>query len=91
VARLVFSRVLNIPAVAHADSCINGTVQRGGADGDYFLCQDRGWLRVLPASAGADQPLPPTCVRFPDKYMCPVDGPPPGPQGTVPGRWFPGH
>ena len=39
---------------------------------------------------GPNQPLPPTCVRFPDKYMCPTDEPPPGQEWTTPGRWYPG-
>jgi hypothetical protein len=58
---------LSVPAVAHADSCVNGTVRRGGSDEDYFLCQDRGWLHVLPTLDGPTQPLPPTCVRFPTR------------------------
>jgi hypothetical protein len=70
----------SVPAVAHADTCVNGTVRRGGSGGDVFLCQDRGWLHVVPNYAdgyGPNQPLPPTCARFPDKYMCPTDTPPP--------------
>ncbi len=83
VASVIVSGFLSVPTVAHADSCINGTVRPGGSGGDVFLCQDRGWLHVVqtgPNSAdgyGPNQPLPPTCVRFPDKYMCPTDAPPP--------------
>jgi hypothetical protein len=90
VASVIVSGCLSVPAVAHADPCVNGTVRGGGSGGDYFLCQDRGWLHVLPTINDPNQPLPPTCVRFPDKYMCPADGPPPGPQWTTPGRWYPG-
>ncbi|MGA3255300.1 MAG: hypothetical protein ABSD32_14480 [Mycobacterium sp.] len=90
VASVIASGFLSVPTVADADPCVNGTV-RGGSGGDYFLCQDRGWLHVLPTFDGPNQPLPPTCVRFPDKYMCPTDGPPPpGPQWTTPGGWYPG-
>ncbi|OQZ92132.1 hypothetical protein BST11_06445 [Mycobacterium alsense] len=91
MASAIVSGLLSVPAVAHADPCINGTVRGGGPGGDSFLCQDRGWLHVLPTSDGATQPLPPTCVRFPDKYMCPVDAPAPGLEWTTPGRWYPGH
>jgi hypothetical protein len=80
VASVIVSGFLSVPAVAHADPCVNGT----------FLCPDRGWLHVLPTFDGPNQPLPPTCARFPDKYMCPADGPPPGPEWTTPGRWYPG-
>jgi hypothetical protein len=90
VASVIVSGFLGVPAVAHADTCINGTVRRGASDGDYFLCQDRGWLHVLPTFDGPNQPLSPTCMRFPDKYMCPVDAPPPGQEWTTPGRWYPG-
>ncbi len=89
VASVIVSGFLGVPAVAHADGCLNGTV-RGGSGGDSFLCQDGGWLHVVPMFNAPNQPLPPTCVRFPDKYMCPVDAPPPGIQWTTPGRWYPG-
>ncbi|WP_156690493.1 hypothetical protein [Mycobacterium sp. Marseille-P9652] len=89
VASAVVSGFLSVPVVAHADSCINGTV-RGGPNGDSFVCLNQGWLHVLPASVGPND-LPPGCVKFPDKSLCPVDAPPPGPEWTVPGRWFPGH
>jgi hypothetical protein len=85
-ASVLVSGVLSVPAVANADSCINGDV-RGGAANDYFVCQDRGWLHVMPASGG---PVGPGCVAFPDKVMCPSGEPPPGPEWTTPGRWFPG-
>jgi hypothetical protein len=77
VASVIVSGFLSVPAVAHADPCVNGTVRPGGWGGDYFLCQDRGWLHVIPMFGGYDpnQPLPPTCARFPDKYMCPTDRP----------------
>ncbi|HTX94109.1 MAG TPA: hypothetical protein VME67_04215 [Mycobacterium sp.] len=78
VSSAVVSVFLAIPALAHADPCINGTVRPGGS-GDVFLCQDRGWLHVVPNGANGydpSQPLPPTCARFPDKYMCPTDRPP---------------
>ena len=90
IVSVIVSGFLSVPAVAHADSCLNGTVRGFGPSGDYFVCQGRGWLHVQPTFNGADQPLPPTCVRFPDKYMCPIDGSPPGLQWTTPGRWFPG-
>ncbi|WP_118915077.1 hypothetical protein [Mycobacterium shigaense] len=77
---------LHEPAVAHADACVNG----GGPGGDYYLCQAQGWSHVVPTSGAPDQPVPLTCARFPDKYMCPVDAAPPGLQWTVSGRWFPG-
>lgn len=89
-ASVIVSGFLSIPAVAHADSCINGTVRGGGLGGDYYLCQNRGWLHVLPASNTPNEPLPASCARFPDKYMCPVDAPPPGLEWTTPGRWYPG-
>ncbi len=77
VCSAIVSVFVGVPAVAHAGPCVNGTV-RAGSGGDAFLCQDRGWLHVVPNGAyGSDQPLPPNCVRFPDKYMCPVEGPPP--------------
>jgi hypothetical protein len=79
VCSVIVSVLPSVPAVAHADPCANGTVRRGGS-GDVFLCQDRGWLHVVPNGAdgyGPNQPLPPTCARFPDKYMCPTDMPPP--------------
>jgi hypothetical protein len=89
VASAIVSGLLNVPAVAHADPCVNGTI-RGGAGSDYFLCQDRGWLHVIPTVDGPNQPMAPSCLRFPDKYMCPSDGPAPGPEWTTPGRWYPG-
>jgi hypothetical protein len=59
-------------------------IMRGGSGGDYFLCQGGAWLHVVPTfdpnsadGYGGNQPLPPTCVRFPDQYTCPTDGPPP--------------
>jgi hypothetical protein len=77
-----------VPA-AHADVCNDGTVRRGGSGGDYFVCQGGAWLHVVrtfdPSSAdgyGPNQPLPPKCVRFPDQYTCPTDGPPPDMGGT---------
>jgi hypothetical protein len=79
VSSVIVSVFLGVPAVAHADPCVNGTVRRGGWGGDVFLCQDRGWLHVVPNGAdgyGPNQPLPPTCARFLDKYMCPTDRPP---------------
>ena len=79
VASVIVSGYLSLP-VAQADACVNGTVVRGGPGGDVFMCQDRGWLHVVPTGAdgyGPNEPLPPTCVRFPDKYMCVVDRPPP--------------
>ncbi len=80
VSSVIVSVLLSVPAVAHADSCFNGTVRPGGWGGDVFLCQDGGWLHVVPNAAGGygpNQPLPPTCVGFPDKQMCTNDGPPP--------------
>jgi hypothetical protein len=90
VASVAVSGFLSVPAVAHADACVAGTVRGGGPGGDIFLCQNRGWLHVIPMSDAANEALPPTCARFPDRYMCPVDAPPPGIQWTTPGRWFPG-
>jgi hypothetical protein len=76
VSSAIVSVFLSVPAVAHADPCVNGTA-RLGAFGDSFLCQDRGWLHVVPYGAeGPNQPIPPGCARFPDKYMCPIDRPP---------------
>jgi hypothetical protein len=78
VCSAIVSVFLSAPVVAHADPCINGTVVRGGPGGDVFLCQDRGWLHVVPNGANGyapNQPLPPACARFPDKYMCPTDRP----------------
>jgi hypothetical protein len=81
--------LLSIPAVAHADACVNGTVQLGGSGGDYFLSQGGAWLHVVPTfdpnsadGYGPNQPLPPLCVRFPDQYICPTDGPPSDAGGT---------
>jgi hypothetical protein len=89
VASVIVSGFLSVPAVAHADACVNGTVKRGGSGGDYFVCQGGGWLHVVPtfdpSSAdgyGPNQPLPPKCIRFPDQYTCPSDGPPPDYGGT---------
>jgi hypothetical protein len=81
VPPLVLGGCLSIPAVAHADACVNGTVQRGGSDDEYFLCQGGAWLHVVPTPTNSgdgygNQPLPPLCVRFPDQYTCPTDGPP---------------
>ena len=39
VASVIVSGFLSVPALAHADACVNGTVKRGGSGGDYFLCQ----------------------------------------------------
>lgn len=75
VCSAIVSVFLGVPAVAHADPCVNGTV-RPGPGATVLLCQERGWLLVIPKGA-ADQPLPPTCATFADKYMCPTDGPPP--------------
>jgi hypothetical protein len=44
VASVIVSGFLSVPAVAHADACVNGTVQRGGSGDDYFLCQGGAWL-----------------------------------------------
>jgi hypothetical protein len=48
------------------------------------LCHGGAWLHVVPTfdpnsadGYGPNQPLPPLCVRFPDQYTCPTDGPPP--------------
>jgi hypothetical protein len=81
VCSAILSVFLSVPAAAQVDSCINGTVRPGNWGADVFLCQDRGWLHVVPNGAGGydpNQPLPQTCVRFPDKYMCTNDGPPNG-------------
>jgi hypothetical protein len=74
--------LMGVPA-AHAQACINGTVRRGGNSGDYYRCQGGAWLHVVPTfdpnsadGYGPNQPLPPKCVRFPDQYTCPIDGPP---------------
>lgn len=78
VSSAIVSVFLSVPAVAHADPCVNGTIRPGGWGGDAFLCQDRGWLHVVPNGVGGyvpGQPPPPGCVSFPDKYMCPTDGP----------------
>jgi hypothetical protein len=82
VASVIVSGFLSVPAVVHADACVNGTVKRGGSGGDYFLCQGGAWLHVVPtfdpnSADGYGPPLPPLCVRFPDQYTCPTDGPPP--------------
>jgi hypothetical protein len=39
VASVIVLGFLSLPAVAHADACVNGTVKRGGSGGDYFLCR----------------------------------------------------
>ncbi len=78
VASVIVSVFLGVPGVARADPCVNGTVSPGGPGGDVFMCLDRGWVHVVPYGAngyGPDQPLPPGCTRFADKFMCPVDGP----------------
>jgi hypothetical protein len=78
VSSVIVSMFLGVPAVAHADPCVNGTIRPGGWGGDAFLCEDRGWLHVVPNGVGGHgpgQPPPPGCVTFPDKYMCPTDGP----------------
>ena len=48
VASVIVSGFLSVPAVVHADACVNGTVKRGGSGGDYFLCQGGAWLHVVP-------------------------------------------
>jgi hypothetical protein len=78
VSSVIVSVFVSVPAVAHADPCVNGTIRPGGWGGDAFLCQDRGWLHVVPNGVGGydpNQPLPPTRARFSDKYMCPTDSP----------------
>jgi hypothetical protein len=72
------------PGVANADGCVSGTVKRGSSNADdYFLCQGNAWLHVVPTfdphsgDGYGNQPLPPLCVRFPDQFICPTDGPPP--------------
>jgi hypothetical protein len=82
LAFVVVAVSIGIPGAAHADSCVNGTVRRGGSGDDYFLCQGNAWLHVVPTHQNSgdgygNQPLPPLCVRFPDQYTCPTDGPPP--------------
>jgi hypothetical protein len=84
LASVTLAAFLSVPVVAHAEACVNGTVQRGGSGGDYFLCQGGAWLHVVPTldphsadGYGPNQPLPPKCARFPDQYNCPIDGPPP--------------
>ncbi len=71
---------LSLPAVAHADACVNGTVKRGGSGGDYFLCQGGAWLHVVPTfdpnSADGYGPNQPAAV------VCEVSGP-----VHVPDRW----
>ncbi len=75
VCSAIVSVFLSVPVVAHADPCVNGTV-RPGPGAAVLLCQDRGWLLVIPKGAGGpDQPLPATCATFSDKYMCPAEGP----------------
>ncbi|MCV7445174.1 hypothetical protein AWB91_25665 [Mycobacterium paraense] len=76
VCSAIVSVLLSVPTVAHADPCVNGTV-RPGPGAAVLLCQDRGWLLVIPKGAGGygpDQPLPQTCATFADKYMCPTAG-----------------
>jgi hypothetical protein len=82
-AAIVVVGLLCAPGVTRADGCVNGTVKRGGSGGDYFLCQSNAWLHFVPTfdpnsadGYGSNQPLPPLCVRFPDQYTCPTDGPP---------------
>ena len=82
VPPLIVAGLLSVPAVVHANSCVNGTVQRAGSGDEYFLCQGGAWLHVVPTHTNSgdgygNQPLPPLCVRFPDQYTCPTDGPPP--------------
>jgi len=86
VSELGASRIGRRPIsrTRYADTCVNGTAKRGGSGGDYFLCQGGAWLHVVPTfdpnsadGYGPNQPLPPKCVRFPDQYTCPTDGPPP--------------
>jgi hypothetical protein len=83
VASVIVSGSLSVPPVAHADTCVNGTVQRGGSGGDYYVCQGGAWLHVVPTfdpnsadGYGPNQPLPLKCVRFPDQRKCPTAGPP---------------
>jgi hypothetical protein len=49
-----------------------------------YAARGGAWLHVVPTfdpnsadGYGPNQPLPPLCVRFPDQYTCPTDGPPP--------------
>ena len=82
MASVVVSWFLCVPTVAQADACVNGTVQRTGVADEYLLCQGGAWLHVVPTHTNSGdgyapgQPLPPLCVRFPDQYTCPTDGPP---------------
>ena len=46
VASVIVMGFLSVPAVAHADACVSGTVKRGGSGGDYFLCQGDAWLQM---------------------------------------------
>jgi hypothetical protein len=48
LASVTLAAFLSVPVVAHAEACVNGTVQRGGSGGDYFLCQGGAWLHVVP-------------------------------------------
>lgn len=87
VPPLITAGLLTGPPVARADSCVNGTVRRAGVSDEYFLCQSGAWLHVVPTHINTgdgygNQPLPPLCVRFPDQYTCPTDGPPPDMRGT---------
>jgi len=82
-ACVIVAGFLSVPVVGRADACVNGTVRRGGSGDDYFLCQGGAWLHIVPTHInsgdgyGPNQRLPPLCVRFPDQYTCPTDGPPP--------------
>lgn len=83
-AGLLVAGLFGVPGAAHADPCVDGTVKPGARGaGDYFVCQGGAWLHVVPTfdpnsadGYGPNQPFPPLCVRFPDQYRCPTDGPP---------------
>ena len=63
-AAVLSAGLLAAPGVAHADGCVTGTVKRGGAGGDHFVCQGNAWLHVVPmfdpnsADGYGNQPLP---------------------------------
>jgi hypothetical protein len=71
---LNYAGLLGVPAaaIAHADMCNDGALQRGGSGGDYYVCQGNTWTHIVPTfdpnsgdGYGPNQPLPPLCVRFP--------------------------
>jgi hypothetical protein len=71
LALVVIAGFISFSAVAHADTCVNGTVKRGGSGGDYYVCQGGAWLRVVPTfdpnsadGYGPNQPLPPPCTAI---------------------------